>query len=33
VLESTGVDPRPGPGGSLLVPAEEATGTVLALHA
>ena len=32
ILESTGVDPKPGPGGSLLVPADEATGTVLALH-
>lgn len=32
ILESTGVDPKPGPGGSLLVPADEATGTILALH-
>lgn len=32
-LESTGVDPRPGPGGSLLVPADEATGVVVAFHA
>jgi catechol 2,3-dioxygenase-like lactoylglutathione lyase family enzyme len=32
ILESTGVDPKPGPGGALLVPADEATGTVLALH-
>jgi len=32
ILESTGVDPKPGPGGSLLVPADEATAAVLALH-
>lgn len=32
VLEATGVDPKPGPGGSLLVPADEATGTVVAFH-
>lgn len=31
-LESTGVDPKPGPGGTLLVPAEEATGVVVAFH-
>lgn len=31
-LEATGVDPKPGPGGSLLVPADEATGAVLAFH-
>lgn len=31
-LESTGVDPKPGPGGSLLVPADEATGAVVAFH-
>ncbi|MSP48027.1 MAG: VOC family protein [Alphaproteobacteria bacterium] len=31
-LESTGVDPRPGPGGSLLVAADEATGAVVAFH-
>lgn len=31
-LESTGVDPKPGPGGALLVPMEEATGTVVVFH-
>lgn len=31
-LESTGVDPRPAPDGSLLVAADEATGTVLRFH-
>jgi hypothetical protein len=31
-LEATGVDPRPGPGGSWLVSADEATGTVLRFH-
>jgi hypothetical protein len=30
-LDSTGVDPRPGPEGSWLVPAEEATGAVVVL--
>jgi hypothetical protein len=33
VLESTGVDPKPGPGGSWLISADEATGTVLRFHA
>lgn len=32
VLESTGVDPKIGPDGVLLVPADEATGTVIAFH-
>lgn len=31
-LEATGVDPRPAPDGSLLVAADEATGTVLRFH-
>jgi catechol 2,3-dioxygenase-like lactoylglutathione lyase family enzyme len=32
VLESTGVDPRPAPGGGWLVSADEATGTVVRFH-